>query len=90
MQKQLSLQEIHKLYLILKPYLPEKEEDYLIYEVIRIMEKITPQEFQESMLIMYGKKFNFKQNPGKLAVEFINGVKKHNLFSYIHFVKSIK
>ncbi len=88
-KKKLTLREIHQLYLLLKPCLPEKEEEYLVYEVITIMEKISPESFIESMKILHGNKFNFKQNPGELALAFVGGLKKRDLFSYVHFIKSI-
>jgi hypothetical protein len=88
-KRKLTLREIHQLYLLLKPCLPETDKEYLIYEVIDIMEKITPAQFTEAMTILYGNKFNFKVNPGKLALMFTRGLKDTNLFSYIHFIKSM-
>jgi hypothetical protein len=88
-KKKLTLREIHKLYLLLKDCLPEKEEEFLIHEVVVILEKITPEQFQNALLIMYNGKFDFKRNPSELALMFTRGLKETNLFSYIHFIKSM-
>lgn len=87
-KRKLTLREMHQLYLLLKPFLP-KEEKYLIHEIIKIMEKISPEAFIESMKILHGKNFDFNMNPGELVLKFVKGIKENNLFSYVNFVSGI-
>jgi hypothetical protein len=88
-KRKLTLREVHKLYFLLKPFLPEKEEEFLIHEVIKIMESISPEVFTKAMVILHGSKFNFKRNPGELALKFVEGLKESGLFAYVGFVKSL-
>jgi hypothetical protein len=87
-KKRTNLREIHKLYFLLKDALPEKEEEYLVNEVIKIMEKIDPVNFKKVMYVLRGDRFDFK-NPGKIAFMFVEGIKKVSFFSYVAFMKSI-
>jgi hypothetical protein len=89
-KRKLTLREIHQLYLTLKDCLPEKEEKYLVDEIIKILKKITPDELRKVMELYYKKRFNFDENPGKIANMFIRLVKESDLFSYVYFIKSIK
>jgi hypothetical protein len=89
-KKKLTLREVHKLYLLLKPFLPEKEEDYLIYEVIKILEKITPDTMKAAMDIYYNKDFAFKETPTQIALMFSGVIKDSGLFAYIQFIERLK
>lgn len=86
--KKLNLKEIHRLYLVLKHALPEKEEVLLIDQVDEMLNKISPSEFMESLSILY------KQNPSKkndieLFLFLIRGLRENNFFEYAHFVKGL-
>ncbi len=80
-----NLRKIHELYLLLKTALPPKEETYLIHEVTKIMESVSPENFEKAMKILY-KDFNWNKNPGKIAEMFVEGLKKSGFFAYIHFI----
>ena len=78
---------MHKLYLLLKPCLPEKEEPYLLDEVEKILENSNGAILRKSIEIIYkdaGKKSAFE-----LLVLFVTGLKDTNFFSYVGFVQGI-
>ena len=55
-KKKLTLRQIHELYLLLKPYLPEKEEKYLIDEVDAMLEEQTQKIKEEIAKELNGEK----------------------------------
>ena len=85
-----SLRSIHKLYLVLKSSLPEKDSEYLIDEVDRMLDKIEVEKFLESLAIMFPKKDFSKLPDVELLVWFIKGLKQSNFFEYANFVKGLK
>lgn len=78
-----------QLHNLIKDSLPDKEEEYLIHETIKIMERITPSDFKDSLRIMYGDDFHVNKNPAEFAVLFVKGIKNNNLFSFVSFIKSV-
>ena len=86
--KKLSLRQIHRLYLLLKPVLPEKEEAYLIDEAEKLLEKMNDEMFLSAIEIMYQKKI--EGNPVELLSYFIRGIRQNNFFNYVEFVQGLK
>ena len=86
-KRKLTLREIHKLYLLLKPFLPEKEEEYLIDEVDAIIDKITPEALTISMKTLK-KDFLGKQGIQILTL-FIQGLRENDFFEYVHFIRGL-
>ena len=86
-KKKLTLREIHSLYLILKDCLPAKEEDYLLDEIDKVLDAITPDALMKSMQILK-RDFSNKQGIEILNL-FIAGLKENNFFEYVHFIKGL-
>lgn len=86
--RKLTLREIHKLYLLLVHTLPKKEEEYLVDEIDRILDKISPSEFMESLSILYKQNLS-KKNDIELFVLLIRGLRENKFFEYAHFIKSL-
>ena len=85
--KKLNLRQIHSLYLLLKPFLPPKEEKYLIDEVEKIVDRMNDAIFLESLRIMYSKPV--KGNPVELLFYFIRGMKQNTFFEYVEFIQGL-
>ena len=87
--KRLSFDEMWKLYKVIEPSLPDKDETYLFHEIQKIMENMTNSSFKDSLLFMYGEGFQINKIPAELAIMFIHGLKQNNFFSFASFVKSL-
>lgn len=85
-----SLHSIHRLYLVLKDSLPEKDSEFLIDEVDSMLDKMSVEKFLESLALMFPKKDFSKLPDVELLVWFIKGLKQSNFFEYANFVKGIK
>jgi hypothetical protein len=87
----LNLRQIHKLYLLLKDCLPEKEEDYLIDEIESVIERMqSPNTLFRAIEIMHPKKEVDAGNPLELIFLFTQGLKQNEFFEYTHFINGIK
>lgn len=86
-KKKLTLREIHKLYLLLKPCLPEKDEEYLIDEMEAILDKITPDIFTQSLRLL--KKDFSKKNGLEILTLFMSGLRENGFFEYVHFIRGL-
>lgn len=84
----MTLQEIHKLYLLLRDYLPEKEEKYLLDELIAIFERAEPGTISKCLEIMYPSRQPRDTLDG--VKMFVEGIKKNEFFEYVSFVNTIK
>jgi hypothetical protein len=67
--------------------LPEKEEEYLVDQVIYIMEHISIKNFNKVLKIFYPK-LKVK-NPMKIAQLFIKGFSENKFFEYVFFVEGL-
>ena len=85
--KKLNLDEMWELYTLLKKGIPEKEETYLVHEVIKIIQGISTDNFKKSLSVMYGD--ISKTNSGEFALMFVKGIKQNGLFSFIEFIKGL-
>lgn len=86
-KKKLTLEQIHGLYLLLLPYIPEKEEKFLIDQVDKMLENMPSEVFISAIEIMYE---NVKyESPIKIAVMFIEGLKQNNFFDYVSFIENL-
>lgn len=81
-KKYTNIKEMWELYKLLKDGLPD-EEDYLIYEVTKILENISTQNFKDVLKIMYPKE---AKTPTEHALRFVEGLKKYEFFSFVKFV----
>lgn len=88
--KRLNFSEMWKLYRTIKKGLPEKSEEFLVYEVIKIMEGLDTQSFKQSLSVMYGKNFHNNKTPADFALLFIKGIKETGILSFSFFIKSFK
>jgi hypothetical protein len=89
--KQLTLPQIHRLYLLLRNCLPEKEEQYLIDEIEAMVGRMESGEtLIQAVEIMYPKKKFDRNNPLELLLLFIKGLKHHDFFEYATFINGIK
>ena len=89
--KKLTLREIHKLYLLLRHSLPEKEESYLIDEIERMVSMMEGGEvLVRSVQILYPRAKINKNNPLELLLLFIQGLKQNEFFDYVSFINGIK
>lgn len=87
----LTLQEIHRLYLLLRDCLPHNEEHYLIDQIQIMVHKMESGEtLIQAVEIMYPKKKFNKKNPLELLLLFIKGLKENEFFEYAHFINGIK
>lgn len=85
--RKLNLTEIHRLYKVLEDSLPEKEEALLIDQLDKMLDKITPSEFMESLSILY--KDTSKKNDIELFLFLVRGLKENAFFEYARFIKSL-
>jgi hypothetical protein len=86
-KKKLTLREIHKLYLLLKPCLPEKEEEFLIDEMDSILDKMTEEVMKQSLEIIYRKEI--ADEPFEMLILLMSGLSDSDFFNYVAFLKSI-
>jgi hypothetical protein len=86
--KHLSIKEMWDLYLTLKPGL-ESEEDFLVDEVMSIMEKIDTASFKTSLGIMFGRDFPKEQSPIEFALMFTNGIKETGILDFAHMIRGL-
>lgn len=85
--RNLSIREIHQLHKTLKSGLPEKDEQYLLYETLKILKGISTEQFKDALRIMYGK--DISTNPIDTAVLFIDGLKKSEFFAFHQFISGL-
>lgn len=88
--KKLNLREIWKLYKTLKPTMPEKEEEFLLFELIEILKKLSTPEFVEILRLFYRKDFNEESSSGDSALLFVKGIKLNKLFSFVGVIEGFK
>lgn len=87
----LTLREIHKLYLLLRSCLPEKEEAYLIDEIEKMVDRMESGEtLIQAVEILYPKKKFNRENPLEILLLFIQGLKQNDFFDYVLFINKIK
>lgn len=89
--KNLNLQEIHQLYLLLRSCLPQKEELYLLNEIEKMVGMMESGEtLIRAIEIMYPKKKIDLGNPLEILLLFIRGLKQNDFFEYAQFINGIK
>lgn len=87
--KKLSLRQVHELYLLLRPYLPETTNEFLIDEIEAVVSRIDREEvFIRSLEIMYDRKP--KGNPLDMLLQFTKGIKANDFFTYVDFIRKLK
>ena len=87
--KKLNLDEMWKLYIILKPALDNrKSEDVLLDEIDKLLE-LSPSGTRVACLnVMYD---NIKVTSGAEALAlFIQGITKNEFYSFVEYVKALK
>ncbi len=86
--KKLSLREMWGLYRLLKNGIGISQ-DYLIDTVFEMLDKISQEQFLESLWKMYPKIDFTKHNPVEMATMFVSGLKKNEFFSFVDLVKGL-
>lgn len=87
-QKKLTLRQIHELYLLLKYTLPEKEEEYLIDEFDKILEKMTEITMDKSLELLG---IDAKGKNGiQVLILFIKRLREIGFFDYAKFLQGLK
>ncbi len=86
-KKKLTLEQIHNLYLILLPHIPEKEEKFLIDQVDKMLENMPSDTFIHAMEILHPSLKN--ESPVRIAFLFIEGLKRNDFFGYVSFIRSM-
>lgn len=88
--KKLNIQEIHRLYLLLKDTLPEQEELYLIDEIEGMVGRMhSGRTLVKAVDIMYPRKELDVHNPLEMLLLFIQGLKENEFFYYAKFINGI-
>lgn len=75
------------LYQTLKTGLVDTPADLLVDEITNLMGRIDTESFRSSLQQMYGDVEWDKKTPLDLALMFVRGVKKANLFEFVEFVQ---
>lgn len=86
--KKLNLTEIHRLYLVLKDSLPDKEEALLIDQIEEIIQRGEPDLMERCTAIMYPKVK--ESDPLSLLLLFIKGLQDNDFFEYAYFINGLK
>ena len=87
----MNLREIHKLYILLRSCLPQKEEPYLIDEIEKMVGMMESGEtLIKAVELMYPKKKFDANNPLEVLLLFIQGLKQNEFFDYVNFINEIK
>lgn len=73
-----------QVYRLLKSGLPKKEEEYLLHEIIRIMDGISTENFKEVLRLMSKK--DVPNNPLDAALLFARGLKLNEFFYFTRLV----
>ena len=87
--KHLSFDEMWKLYKTIKDALPEKDEQYLLHEIQKTMEKMTNSSFKDTLLSLYGEGYQHNKVPAEFMVMFIRGLKQNKFFAFSTFIRSL-
>lgn len=77
-----------KLYEILKPSINNSQE-FLVDEVLNMMDKISKQDFVLSIQMMYGDTVSLDQNPVQLVTMFVSGLKRNEIFFFDSIIKGL-
>lgn len=85
--KHLNFDEMWKLYKTIKEAMPEKDEKYIIHEVINILDNLTDKDFKDSLKLL-GFVYN-QDNPVKIASFFIKGLNKNKFFQFHEFIQRL-
>lgn len=86
--KRLSLNEMWKLYLLLKDSLGDSTEELLVDEIKKIISKIDVDEYKNVLQLLYGKRI-FSRHRSEYLLYFVAGLKKNNFFSFVFTIKGI-
>lgn len=76
------------LYRTLRHGLKGKSQEYLLDEILQMMENISVEEFKSALRKMYGG-IDSTSTPVELSLLLTRGIKKNNLFAFSDFVKVI-
>jgi len=77
-----------QLYKTLKNGTGHKEE-YLVDEIFKMLNKISKEDFLQSLLYLYPKIDFVKLNPVEMATLFVEGLKKNSFFEFVDVVEGL-
>lgn len=86
--KKLSLREMWKLYKVLKDGVGNQQE-YLIDEVLTLMDGISQEDFLLSILLLYPKINLQRLNAVEFATLFVVGLKRNNFFEFVDLAQGL-
>ena len=88
--KKLSIKETWTLYNLLKSGLKDTVQEYLVDEILSVMEGIDTESFKQSLRIIYGDAVDYgSKSPIDLALMFTQGLKKNNILNFPIFIKAL-
>lgn len=85
----LSLIQMFEFYSALKPGLPEQDEELLVDEIDRILDKLPKANFLTVMRLLYPNTDFSSRNAVEILIMFIRGIKTNNLFLFHEFMQGL-
>ena len=87
--EKLTIQKMWELYQTLKQGVGNKQE-YLIDEIFEMLNRISEDQFLQSLWMMYPK-INFaEQNPVEMATLFLRGLKHNQFFMFVDVMQGLE
>jgi hypothetical protein len=86
--KRLNIREMWELYKTLKSGVEEQQE-YLIDEVFNILERVSKEDFLQSLWMLYPKIEFSKHNPVEMATMFVAGLKHNGFFAFVEVIQGM-
>lgn len=78
---------MHELYLALESSLPKKEEEFLINEMMKILERVSPVDFEKAYILLIGHAP--EEGSIREGILFIKKLKEQNFFEYAAVIRGI-
>jgi hypothetical protein len=85
----LSLQGMWELYRTLKDGIGTTQE-YLIDEILSMLEKVSQEDFLRSLLILYPKIVFTEHNPVEMTTLFVVGLKHNGFFAFTDVIQGLR
>ena len=88
--KKLTLDEMWKLYRIIKPSLQSEQKDRLIDEIEAMLDNAPSGMVRSSLSVLYAKPERFSDaNPLEFLLLFVVGIKKNKFFKFVEFMSEL-
>ena len=87
--KKLNLDQIWKVYNLLKPAVENREpEKVILDEIFKIIELSSPENLLECMRIMYDNRVRF-ESPMEFNILFMDGLNRNKFFDFCDFIRGL-